>query len=447
MVKNHNAYLSGKQKVLFYFLILFLFVPGLHAQNLPGDTLLYRYRHIAVQYQQQVKRAMHSLEGARSELKAVKGAMAPHLDFSSNYSYYGEPLKLAPKDGALTGEDLHNLYSLDLTLSQPILNGGQLRNTKKAIESKIQSMNYFVRLNRQQVMLTADNYYWTAVAKKEIYRLSNAYRDVIGRFVQTIQDKVTEEVVGKNELYQAKVRYNDAEYQSIRSAKEFNLSIMALNRLMGFPIDSMPQINDSLPRIGTHFQGDSLVQKALTMRPEIGMLKSQVQMNAYQEKLTASKYNVHFGVLAGGKWGAPSPGLDINPGFNYYLKASLMIPVFYWGEKKNAVFASRQQTENAKLRMQETTDKVVLEAQQSYYNLIKSQKQVEFASGALQNAKENVNVMLDRYNEGLSSVLEVLDAQTYWQKSYFNYIQAKYELNMAYSNYLRALGALKDTYK
>ncbi len=447
MVKNDNAHLSGKRKNLFYFLIIFLFVPGLQAQNLPGDTLLYRYRHIAVQYQQQVKRAMHSLEGARSELKAVKGSMAPHLDFSSNYSYYGEPLKLAPKDGALTGEDLHNLYSLDLTVSQPIINGGQLRNSKKLAESKIQAMNYFVSLNQQQVMLTADNYYWTAVAKKEIYRLSNAYRNVIGRFVKIIQDKVNEEVVGRNELYQAKVRFNDAEYQSIRAAKEFNMSVMAFNRLMGFPIDSMPKLNDSLPRINTHFRGDSLVQKALAMRPEIGYLKSQVQMNTYQEKLTASKYNVHFGVLAGGKWGAPSPGLDINPGFNYYLKASLMIPIFYWGEKKNTVFASRQQTENAKLQMQETSDKVILEAQQSFYNLVKSQKQVDFAAGALKNAKENVNVMLDRYNEGLSSVLEVLDAQTYWQKSYFNYIQAKYELNLAYSSYLRALGALKDSYK
>ncbi|MCD6598065.1 MAG: TolC family protein, partial [Bacteroidales bacterium] len=61
---------------------------------------------------------------------------------------------------------------------------------------------------------------------------------------------------------------------------------------------------------------------------------------------------------------------------------------------------------------------------------------------ALDNASKNVEVMLDRYREGLSSVLEVLDAQLFWQKSYLNYIQAKYQLNMALSDYQRAMGEL-----
>ena len=447
MIQKQYPVLTTMGKILFFTMAVFLTSTALHAQTRQPDTLIFRYRHIAVQYQQQVKRAMHNLAGARSELNAVKSAMAPHVDFNSNFSYYGVPLKLAPKDGALTGENLHNLYSMDLTLTQPIVNGGLLKNSKRLAESKIEAMQYFVNLNKQQVMFTADQYYWTAVAKKEIFRLSEAYRDVIGQFVKVIQDKVEEEVTGKNELYQARVRYNDAEYQTIRSGKDFRISVMGLNRLLGFPIDSMPLLRDSLPRLQEHFSGDSMVQKALAFRPEIGYLKSRIQMDTYNEKLTASKYNVHLGVLAGGKWGAPSPGLDINPGFNYYLKASLIVPVFYWGEKKNAVFATRQQTENTKLQMQETTDKVILEVQQGYYNLVKSQKQMNFAIGALDNAKRNVSVMLDRYNEGLSSVLDVLDAQTYWQKSYFNYIQAKYELNMAYSQYKRALGQLKDAYK
>ena len=96
--------------------------------------------------------------------------------------------------------------------------------------------------------------------------------------------------------------------------------------------------------------------------------------------------------------------------------------------------------------MEKTSDNIRLEVRQSYFNLISSQKQMNFAADALTNAQKNVEVMLDRYNEGLSSVLEVLDAQTYWQKSYFNYIQAKYELNLAYSQYQRALGILTDTY-
>ena len=433
------------RKIILTIIILFVCL-SVQSQNLPNDTLVFRYRHFAVEYQQQVKQALHGLKGAESQLKVAKGAMAPHLDFKSNYSYYGVPLKLAPKDGALTGEDLHNFYSMDMTLTQPVIQGGQLKNTRLMAEANIEAMQNLVNLNKQEVMLAADRYYLTAVAKKEIYSLTKAYRDVIGRFVNIIRDKVDEEIVGKNELFQAKVRYNDAEYQTIRSEKEFKISIMEMNRLMGFPLDSVPQIRDSLPEININIAGDNGIQKALSMRPEIGFLKSKIQINTYKEKLSVSKYNVHMGVLAGGKWGSPSPGLQIEPGFNYYLKANLIIPVFYWGERKNTLFAVKQETESVKLEMEKTSDNIRLEVRQSYFNLISSQKQMNFAADALTNAQKNVEVMLDRYNEGLSSVLEVLDAQTYWQKSYFNYIQAKYELNLAYSRYQRALGTLTDTY-
>ncbi len=92
--------------------------------------------------------------------------------------------------------------------------------------------------------------------------------------------------------------------------------------------------------------------------------------------------------------------------------------------------------------MEQTKDMITLEVESSYYNLQQTQSQVDFSTSALDNASKNVVVLLDRYYEGLSSVLEVLDAQLSWQKSYLNYIQAKYELNIAYSNWQKAMGNL-----
>ncbi len=109
-------------------------------------------------------------------------------------------------------------------------------------------------------------------------------------------------------------------------------------------------------------------------------------------------------------------------------------------EKHNKVFAVREMTEVAKLQMAETTDQVTREVETSYYGLQKSQELVDFARSSMANATKNVSVILDRYNEGLASVLEVLDAQLYWQKTYMNYILSKYQLNMAYSQYLYSIG-------
>ena len=168
-------------------------------------------------------------------------------------------------------------------------------------------------------------------------------------------------------------------------------------------------------------------------------------MNQYGEKVTASFYQPQLNIGAGATYGAPSPDLLPEPGANYHVTARLAIPIFYWGQKNNEVFAKKQITEQTKLELEKTIDMVKLQVTAGYYELERSQDQVDFAFSALENASKNVEVMLDRYQEGLSSVLEALDAQLFWQKSYRNYIEAKFELNIAYSSFLKATGQLSIT--
>jgi outer membrane protein TolC len=432
-----------KQTLIILVLATVFSVGGLWAQE--EDTLVYRYRRMAVEYQQQIKMAESRLSGAESMLEAAKSDRLPKLDFSGSYKYYGVPLKLAPPADApagTPGEDLHNRYSLDLMLSQPILTGGYLKNTQLAAMSQVELMKNYVSLSKQEVMLNADIFYWNAVSHKEIYNLLVQYRDALGHFKQVIQDRVQEEIVSKSALYQAEVRYNDAQYGVIKAEKQMRVALMELNKLLGVPIDTTMQVADTLAVVNWVKATGDIINRALSQRPELNMLKSQITLNEYKEKITASKYNPALGVGVGGLWGAPSPGLNINPAFNYNLQARLTVPIFYWGKKKEEVAAMRQETEVTRLEMERTREQITLEAQRSYFELQKSQEQLDFSLSALENASKNVSLMIDRYDEGLASVLEVLDAQLYWQKSYFNYIQAKYQLNTAFSNYQRALGEL-----
>jgi outer membrane protein TolC len=424
----------------FTIVLLALFLSGIVSAQ--TDTLVNFYRTKAVNYQQRVKMAENKLSGAESKVDASKSAQLPSLDFKGNYDYFGVDLQMAPPaDGSSpNGQAINNIYALRLELYQPILTGGHIKGQKLVAQSEVEMMKSLVVMNKQQVVLNSDMFYWDAVAKKEIYTLLTKYKEVIGSFLKVINDRVEEEIVGKNELYQAKVRYNDAEYQAIRSEKEYMVSIMNLNKLAGMPLNAPGKIADTLGIPLWQTGGDSLIQKALTQRPELSYAESQVMRNESVEKLSGSKYNPQFGVLAGTKWGSPAPGLQLDPDFQYYIKAQLVIPIFHWGKKNEEVMVQKHETEIAKLQMQETRDNVALQVESSYYKLMRSQEQLNFSRSALENAQQNVSVMLDRYKEGLSSVLEVLDAQLYWQKSYHNYIIAKYELNIAYSQYLFAVG-------
>jgi outer membrane protein TolC len=406
------------------------------------DTLLSYYRQKAVDYQQRIKMSEHQLSGAESQVKAAKSDRFPSLDFNSRYRFSGVPLQQAPssEDPTAPGEELQHLYSLNLDLYQPVITGGYLKNTKKMAESEVEKMRSLVNMSKQDVLLNSDKLYWSAVAKRETYLLQLKYREVIGEFLKVIQDRVDEEVASMSELYQAKVRYNTAEFSAIQSQKEFEVSVMNLNVFIGLPTTTNTMVADTLNAVKWLQAADTITQYALSQRPEINFLKNEITKNQYYEKVVRSQYLPQLGLVAGGKWGSPSPGLEITPGFNYYLKAQLTVPIFHWNKKHEEVFTIREMTEVTKLQMAETSDQVTREVETSYYRLQKSQELVDFARSSMDNASKNVSVILDRYNEGLSSVLEVLDAQLYWQKNYMNYIFAKYQLNVAYSEYLYALG-------
>jgi outer membrane protein TolC len=409
------------------------------------DSLIYKYRRMAVDYQQSVKMAKKGLEGANSMVEASKAGFLPRLDLDGNYTYFGNPIQMAATDEAPTGQQLTNMYEVGLWVSQPILTGGYLKNKKELAMARTDVARSYIGLNEQNTMLESDALYLKVVTKKEISELVIKYRDAIEQFSKVIQDRVDEEIVGMNELYQTKVRFNDAQYEVIKMDKEYHVSLMELNRVIGVPLETPTEHMDSLLIADWNQTVESQVEKALQLRPEVSLKKNEMAMNQFGEKVTASGYNPQINVGAGGTFGAPSPGLLTEPGTNYHITARLAIPIFYWGQKKDEVFAKEKLTEQTKLELENTVDIVTLQVTSSYYELQSTQQQVDFAFSSLDNASKNVEVMLDRYQEGLSSVLEVLDAQLFWQKSYLNYIEAKFELNIGYSTYLKAMGELSFT--
>jgi hypothetical protein len=68
------------------------------------------------------------------------------------------------------------------------------------------------------------------------------------------------------------------------------------------------------------------------------------------------------------------------------------------------------------------------------------------AQAALLQADENVRMNDDRYSLGLEPVSGLLDAQTQWQQIWYELIEAKLQLRLTETAYLKALGSLTVDY-
>lgn len=109
------------------------------------------------------------------------------------------------------------------------------------------------------------------------------------------------------------------------------------------------------------------------------------------------------------------------------------------GKRRNEKRASSFKVDIATENLNKVREGVNLEVQTIRNSLRQAMEQVNLTKNSQDKACENETMALERYVEDKSSVIEVIDAQTYRQMTQMNHIQAKVSAQNYYSELLKAL--------
>ena len=96
----------------------------------------------------------------------------------------------------------------------------------------------------------------------------------------------------------------------------------------------------------------------------------------------------------------------------------------------------------SRLKREETSQLMLLEIARARYNIEDSYLRVRLTKKSLEQADENLSVSKNQYELGLESLTNYLEAQAQWQKAWSDWIDAKAELRLNETMYLKATGRL-----
>jgi outer membrane protein TolC len=122
---------------------------------------------------------------------------------------------------------------------------------------------------------------------------------------------------------------------------------------------------------------------------------------------------------------------------------SVQVPIFHWGENFKKLSKSRLSVANARLQRQKNERLMDIEVQRTVLNLGDGYRMVQTAETGLGQAEENLRVMTDRYNASMSTLTDLLDAQSQWQQAESNLIEARTQYKIYETEYRRAIGTLE----
>ncbi len=192
-------------------------------------------------------------------------------------------------------------------------------------------------------------------------------------------------------------------------------------------------------------------------RPEAQILAKNVDIKRHQVSMARADFLPTIGVQLG--WSAygnlkmkgfaqdetgnyvPYTSTSASDGFMGLL--SVQVPIFHWGEGIKKVKRAKIDVENAQLSLDRNKRLMQLEANQNYNNLITGTSLLRSAETAMSEADENLLLMKQQYSVGLSTLTDLLEAQSQWHSSYSNLIEARTQYLIYHIDYLRSIGTLE----
>ena len=329
---------------------------------------------------------------------------------------------------------LRGVYSAGAMLEQPIYMGGKIRSAYRMATIGKEMAELNKQYTRAEVITEADEVYWQYVRLVELVTSAQKYKAVVNELVRNLTDAYETGMASRNDLLKAQVKLNEAELMLQKAENGKALAGMNLCRVIGIDLYSSIQVSDSL--CGEVTPGVLNAGEGLQQRPEYNLLEKDVELNR-------SDFLPEVGVSASyGFSGGISLNGQTEDVVSFMAMASVKIPIYHWGEGRGKIKAMKAEQEMSRLKKEEMSQMMLLEIARARYNIEDCHTRVILTRKSLSQAEESLGVSKNQYEVGMETITNYMEAQAQWQKAWSDWIDAKAELRLSETRYLKATGRL-----
>ena len=243
----------------------------------------------------------------------------------------------------------------------------------------------------------------------------------------------------KSDLLAMQVQLADFQQRHAQAQGAVKTSVAALNTVLARPISSPVVISGelrsksfALPDVG------ELEKIALVSRPDYQ--KANHDISAMEQKLRAANGQWWPDLNVFAQVGRSSRNI-VDGSSDFTVGAGLTFDILDFGRKPR-IEQARAGTEAVRSKAMYQANSIRLEIAQSYEMFNTSRKQLEVAATAVEQASEALRIVRERHESGLTTVTEVLRAQTALLGAKMNLLGAQYDLYLSYARTKLATGSL-----
>lgn len=391
--------------------------------RLLAQTSIQEYRDEVLDYSFELEISGLDKERAEADMERAKKGYLPTVTLSSERSL---ALQKTGNGKLLSG-------ATRLGVGQTIYRGSAAHSAAKRAELMYERSGVDDELAMMDVCYSADAAYWGLSRAEAMLAINEEYVSAVDSLRAIVERRFDEGYSAKGDLLQVESRMSDARYQLSQAEQSYLIALHGYNSLRGATLDMPVALDDNI-----------FETMLMPERVDVALLVEQHPLS--RRSAIQSEY-ARWGIVA---TRAPfMPAVDVNiygalmpkyesPNGKLISGAvglSISTPIFHFGERHIAMRSAKISYHEEQLRGEDVKDDIRRDEADAWTNLMKSSHRVAAARSSLDIARENLEMSIFSYGEGVATILDVLQAQLSWLQIYENVVVAYYDYAMAHVAY------------
>lgn len=294
---------------------------------------------------------------------------------------------------------------------------------------------------RQQILSAViDRFYGLTVAEQRRAVAAETVRAAEAA-AEATRDKAELGLVVESDRLAAEVQLAQFRQQEIADAGDVNIARAALAMTLHRPLMERVVVEAALPeKTFAPMDLAAATEQALATRGEVA--SAEAARAAAELQLSTARGSLLPRLDAFASWGASGTTFT-NRNSDHTMGLIASIDVFDAG-KYARISEARAGLEGARAMEAMMRDKVVMETVTAWNRANAARQQLEVATTAVGQAEAAARIVQDRYENGLTTITEVLRAQTALVGARLALLAARHQTITGYAELLRSTGGLRE---
>ena len=384
---------------------------------------------------------------ARARVREAYSEALPKLDFSSSFTrnwalpefnFGGQTFKV--------GTD--NVINFGLDLSQTIYRGGQ-------VGVGLRMARYYERISefntdqmRENTVHQVRNGFYDVLLAEAIVEVAAAAYDRAVAQHESIQRFFEAGTVSDYDVLRSKVEVTNAQPPVTQARNQLAVAKADLKRMIGLPRQVRIRCSGSLDVDVSGLPGDieSAVDMALSNRPDLEAARLQTAMNDASIRFARSENLPDVSLSAGYLMQAQvnDPGFkslafnDFSRSWNTLINVSF--PVFDGRQNSGRVMQAQADYELSRYIERQLTKQIEVDVTEALLGMVEASERVRAGAEAVELAGRGLAIARVQFEGGVSTQLELIDAQLVLKQAETDHVTAEYDFATAVAKLRNVLG-------